>query len=270
MWRLLLGTMGVKSLVQGLNAAATAGFQPRTVWSKVRRCNRLATAPPFWWFVFLWVNFVLLKPIESFSWRGCVVQATKNKEESCSFLDAIGLCSCGPLSGLVKTDLWENPSFDSSGSRQLVGMLRCALLLFSDLHFNSRLARLSSACISLGMLLKAKFTPAVSSVRSLTPSPPLSLSLSPFDQMRAKESLLLSTTVRTSKRKFSKCGHQVQVSRAHTASMQWLIQKKKCRAFSCNVKLCFVNFERPQTRSRLGQLHAEWCNFCSLRVTFWM
>ena len=47
MWRLLLGTMGVKSLVQGLNAAATAGFEPRTVWSEVRRCNRLATAPPF-------------------------------------------------------------------------------------------------------------------------------------------------------------------------------------------------------------------------------
>ena len=28
---LLLGTMRVKSLVQGLNAAATAGFEPRTV-----------------------------------------------------------------------------------------------------------------------------------------------------------------------------------------------------------------------------------------------
>ena len=39
MWRLLLGTMGVKSLVQGLNAAATAGFEPRTVWSEVRRRN---------------------------------------------------------------------------------------------------------------------------------------------------------------------------------------------------------------------------------------
>ena len=51
MWRLLLGTMGVKSLVQGLNAAATAGFEPRTVWSEVRRRNRLATAPPLqtWW-----------------------------------------------------------------------------------------------------------------------------------------------------------------------------------------------------------------------------
>ena len=44
MRRLLFGTMGVKSLVQGLNAAATAGFEPRTVWSEVRRRNRLATA----------------------------------------------------------------------------------------------------------------------------------------------------------------------------------------------------------------------------------
>ena len=49
MWRLLLGTMGVKSLVQGLNAAATAGFEPRDVWSEVRRRNRLATAPPLDW-----------------------------------------------------------------------------------------------------------------------------------------------------------------------------------------------------------------------------
>ena len=32
---------------EGLNAAATAGFEPRTVWSEVRRRNRLATAPPF-------------------------------------------------------------------------------------------------------------------------------------------------------------------------------------------------------------------------------
>ena len=46
MWRLLLGTMGVKSLVQGLNTAATAGFEPRTVWSEVRRRNRLATVSP--------------------------------------------------------------------------------------------------------------------------------------------------------------------------------------------------------------------------------
>ena len=47
MWRLLLGTMGVKSLVQGLNAAATAGFEPRTVWSEVRRRNRIGHCTPY-------------------------------------------------------------------------------------------------------------------------------------------------------------------------------------------------------------------------------
>ena len=52
MWRLLLGTMGVKSLVQGLNAAATAGFEPKTVWSEVRRRNRLATTPTLSGWVF--------------------------------------------------------------------------------------------------------------------------------------------------------------------------------------------------------------------------
>ena len=64
--------------------------------------NRSSTKIFFWRFVFLWVTLALLNPIESFSWRGCVVQATKNKEESCSFLDAIGRRSCGPLSGLAK------------------------------------------------------------------------------------------------------------------------------------------------------------------------
>ena len=138
----------------------------------------------FWRFVLLWVNLALLNPIKSFSWRGCVVQATKSKEKSCTFLDAIGHRSCGTLSGLAKNKHVDNPSFDSSGSSQLVGTLRCALSLSSHLHFNSRssLACLSSACILLGMLLKARFTPAVSSVQSLTPPPPPTLSISGFEK----------------------------------------------------------------------------------------
>ena len=138
-------------------------------------------------FVFLWVNLAFLNPSTSFWWRGCVVQATKNKEKSCSFLDVIGRRSCGLLSGLAKNGLVGNPSFDSSGSRQLVGTLRCSLSLSSDLHLHSHssLACLSSACILLGMLLKAKFTPAVTFAQSLTPPPPppalsLSISLSLF------------------------------------------------------------------------------------------
>ena len=85
----------------------------------------------FWQFVFLWVNLALLKPMKRFPWSGCVVQATKNKEKSCSFLDAIGSRSCSRSADWLKIDMWENPSFDSSGSRQLVGTLRCALSLLS-------------------------------------------------------------------------------------------------------------------------------------------
>ena len=103
------------------------------------------------------------------------------------------------------------------------------------------------------------------------PPPPLSLSVLPDSRKRTTYAKQENpTSIPKSKRKFAKCGHKVQVIRAPTASMQWMTQKKKkkSRAFSCNVKLCFVNFERPHTRSRLGQIHAEWCNFCSLRVTF--
>ena len=158
-------------------------FKARAWWP----WNRSSTKIFFWRFVFLWVNLALLNPIKIFSWRGCVVQATKNKEESCSLLDAIGRRSCGPLSGLAKIDMWENPSFDSSGSRQLVGTLRCALSLSSHLRFNSRS---SLACLLLCMhivghvteLLKAKFTPAVvasGKFCSISPPPPPPLSLSP-------------------------------------------------------------------------------------------
>ena len=195
--------------------------------------------------MFLSVNLALLKPMKSFPRRGCVVQATKNKKKSCSFLDGVGRRSCNRSADWLKIDvnMWKNPSFDLSGSRQLVGTLRCALSLFSDLHFDSRtsLAFLSSACISLGILPKAKFTPAVSSVQSLTPPPPPSLSLSPREKIRDKESLPLNTTIRTSKRKFAKSGNQVQVSWAHSASMQWLIQKKNCTGFFLGCRAVFLS-----------------------------
>ena len=168
-------------------------------------------------------------PLKGFREEALWFKLRKTRRKVAPFLTPLGAARAACSADWLKIDMWENPSFDSSGSRQLVGTLQYALALSSDMHFNSRssLACLSSACISLGMLLKAKFTPAVSSVQSLTPPPPLSLSLSPCDQInvREKESLPLNTTIRTSKRKFAKCGHQVQVSRAPTASMQCLIQK---------------------------------------------
>ena len=91
MWRLLLGTMGVKSLVQGLNAAATAGFEPRTVWSEVRRRNRLATAPPFT-VGYVQYNkknhhlayFVIRKPAPSqvYVWKSCAVAWLHRRQTS--------------------------------------------------------------------------------------------------------------------------------------------------------------------------------------------
>ena len=211
-------------------------------------------------------------PLKAFREEAVWFKQRKTRRKVAPFLTPLGAARAARSADWLKIDMWENPSFESSGSRQLVGTLRCALpyspLTCTSTHFRSSLACLSSACISLGMLLEAKFTPAVSSVRSLTPPPPpLSLSLSPAcDQIREKESLLLNTTIRASKRKFAKCGGP-GLQGSHSQHAVADSKEKKCRAFSCNVKLCswcFVNFERPQTRSCLGQLlvvHAEWCNF---------
>ena len=68
------------------------------------------------------------------------------------------------------------------------------LSLARQLTFESRLSLLCMHIV--GILLKAKFTSAESSVQSLTPP---SLSLSPCDQIREKESLPLNTTIRASR-----------------------------------------------------------------------
>ena len=115
-------------------------------WLKARGWwprNRSSTKIFFWQFVFLWVNLALLSPIKSFSWRDCEVQATKNKEESCSFLDAIGLRSCSPLSGLAKNRHVGKPKLrlkriETAGryaTVRFVTLLSLALLL----TFESRL-----------------------------------------------------------------------------------------------------------------------------------
>ena len=133
------------------------------------------------------------------------------------------------------------------------------LSLALQLTFESRLSLFYMHIVGHAML-KAKFTPAVSSVQSLTPPP--SLSVSPCDQIREKESLPLNTTIRSSKRKFAKWGHQVQVSRAPTAGMQWLILKKKMQSFYLQrpaVFMVFCDFRKTSDvdGSCLGQLQAE-------------
>ena len=148
----------------------------------------------FWQFLFLWVDLALLKPMKNFPWDKCVIQATKNKAKSCSFLDAIRRCSCGPSADWLKIDGREIPV---STLETVVDTLRCALPLqlpsSSHLHVESLLFLLGP----LRKPLKTKFTPAVSSVYSLSLS--LSLSLPRVSTLEKKKSCPLSTACYPSK-----------------------------------------------------------------------
>ena len=111
----------------------------------------------------------------------------KNKEESCSCLDAIGRRPCGPLSGLAKIRHHGKPKLrlkriETAGR---YARLRFVTVRASDLHFTFEPRLLSSACISLGMLLKTVHASGkFCSISSPPPPPRLSLSLSPRDQIR--------------------------------------------------------------------------------------
>ena len=80
MWRLLLGTMGVKSHVQGLNAPAMSGFEPRTVWSK---SDAVTDWPPLLLQVwYLYKN--ILKVYETVTWKNSsppFIIRTENKKD---------------------------------------------------------------------------------------------------------------------------------------------------------------------------------------------
>ena len=61
---------------------------------------------PFSFFYFSLFFSIVLVSSRTFPFRfRSFVEATKNKEESCSFLDAIGRRSCGPLSRLAKKNI---------------------------------------------------------------------------------------------------------------------------------------------------------------------
>ena len=150
--------------------------------------------------------------------------------------------SCGQLSGLGKNRHVGKPNLrlkriETAGWYATV---RFVTLLWPALQltFESRLSLPCMHIVGHASESEVHASGKFCSISDPCPPPPLSLSLSPCDHIRVKESLPLNSTIRTSKWKSAKCGHQVQVSSAPTASMQWLIQKKKCRAFFCNAKLC--------------------------------
>ena len=126
----------------------------------------------FWQFVFPWVDLALLKPMKNFPWEKCVIQATKNKAKSCSFFDAIRRCSCGRSADWLKIDGREIPVSTLETGRYAT--VRFAAPSSSHLHFEALLSLLGSS----RKPLKTKFTPAVSSVYSLSLTLSLSLSLS--------------------------------------------------------------------------------------------
>ena len=107
-----------------------------------------------------------------------MIQATKNKAKSCSFFDAIRRCSCGRSADWLKIDGREIPVNTLETGRYAT--VRFAAPSSSHLHFEALLSLLGSS----RKPLKTKFTPAVSSVYSLSLS--LSLSLSPREHTRKK------------------------------------------------------------------------------------
>ena len=104
--------------------------------------------------------------------RRCCVQATKNKAETCSFLDAIGRRSLG-----IKIDVWENPVVYASTRdwSSLYGAIRsepetaaqssCSHCLWE----HSRC--LSSACIVVGVVVVTPAENFVSPLPESSPSP---------------------------------------------------------------------------------------------------
>ena len=127
------------------------------------------------------MNLALQKPMEAFLEEAVWFKQRKTRTKVALFLTPVDAArAASQQSG--KIDMWENPSFDGSGSKQLVGTLQCALSLSSALHFDSRLDSLvSSACISSRNATENEVHPSGTfcSITEVTPPPPsLSFSLS--------------------------------------------------------------------------------------------
>ena len=68
-------------------------------------------------------------PLKAFREKAVWFKQRKTRRKVALFLTPLGAARAARSADWVKIDMWENPSFDSSGSRQLVGTLPCALSL---------------------------------------------------------------------------------------------------------------------------------------------
>ena len=193
-------------------------------------------------------------PLTAFDEEAVWFKHQKPRRKVAPFLTPLGAARAALSADWLIIDRWENPSF---GSTQLVGTLRslCTLLwLALQLTFESRLSLLcmhivghatESEVHASGKFYSISDPPSPSLSLSFSFSLSLSLSLSVWPDSRKR---ITSAKHRASERKFAQCSHQVQVSRAPTAG-GWF-KRKNAELFACNVKLCFVNFERPRTQKQ--------------------
>ena len=68
-------------------------------------------------------------PLKAFREEAVWFKQRKTRRKVAPFLTPLGAARAARSVDWLKIDMWENPSFDSSGSRQLVRTLRCALSL---------------------------------------------------------------------------------------------------------------------------------------------
>ena len=186
-------------------------------------------------------------PLKGFREESVWFKLRKRRRKVAPFLTPLGAARAARSADWLKIDKWENPSFDSSGSRQLDGTLR--MLWHSPLTWHALQLTFESLLSLLCMHVVGHATEsevhASGKFCSISDPPPpslslsLSLSVSPCDQIREKESLPLNTTIRTSKRKFAKCGHQVQVSHSQHAVAD---SKKKKQSFFLQRQAVFCEF----------------------------
>ena len=82
-------------------------------------------------------------PLKGFREESVWFKLRKRRRKVAPFLTPLGAARAARSADWLKIDKWENPSFDSTGSRQLVGTLRYALTLSSDVTCTSTHVRVS-------------------------------------------------------------------------------------------------------------------------------
>ena len=82
-------------------------------------------------------------PLKGFREESVWFKLRKRRRKVAPFLTPLGAARAARSADWLKIDKWENPNFDSTGSRQLVRTLRYALTLSSDVTCTSTHVRVS-------------------------------------------------------------------------------------------------------------------------------